>query len=44
MDAGAYTSEARSWSDTPCAAAGRQDLAAGFAPRGKGEIASYRGK
>ena len=37
MGAGAYTSEARSWSDTPQRAAvdGGQDMAAGFAPRGK---------
>ena len=33
MDGGAYTSEARSWSDTPlCAADGGQDMVAVFAP------------
>ena len=32
-DGGAYTSEARSWSDNPpCAADGRQDMAAVFTP------------
>ena len=43
MDGGANMSEAKFWSNTPlCAADGRQDMAAGFAPGG-GEIASYRG-
>ena len=39
MDWGAYTSEARSWSDTPlCVAEGRQDLAAVLAPQGEGRL------
>ena len=36
MDAGAYMSEARSWSDTPlCAADSGQDMAAVFVPGGR---------
>ena len=39
MAARAYVSEAKSWSDTlPCAADGRQDAAAVFAPGGGGRL------
>ena len=38
MDEGAYTSEARSWSDTPpYVVDGRQDMVAVFASRGRGD-------
>ena len=34
-----YTSEARSWSNTPpCVGHSRQDMAALFVPRGKGVV------
>ena len=39
MDGEAYTSEARSWSDTPlCATHGRKDMVAVFTPGGKGRL------
>ena len=39
MNAGAYTFEARSWSDTPpCAAEGSQAMVAAFAPGGNGRL------
>ena len=40
IDGGCYTSEARSWGDTPpCAVHGRQDTVAVFAPQlGNGEL------
>ena len=38
MDEGAYTLEARSWSDTPpYVVDGRQDMVAVFASRGRGD-------
>jgi len=39
MDRGAYTTEARSWSNTPpCTVDGTEDVMAGFAPSRKGRL------
>ena len=45
MGGGAYTSEAKSWRDTPpCAGRGGQDVLVALVPGwGEGEITSYRG-
>lgn len=43
MDGGAYTSEARSWSNTPPSEAdGGQDMVTVFAPGREAEVTSYR--